>query len=339
MHFRPKLNGMKKYIVIGSVLVAVILCCSWGFLGHRTIHQLAIYELPTSMRYFFHRNMNEIVKNSVRPDVRRNEDKQEAPKHFIDLELYGDSAAWKMPLHWSDALKKYGKDSLERCGYVPYYVITMKDRLTNAFRSGNKDSILFYAIDLGHYISDAHVPLHVSENYDGQLTNQKGLHSLWETMIPEMEIEHYDLHSRHKAHYLKHPENAIWEAVRQSHKLLHDVFAEEKAVTASFTDTTKYRVQMRKGREYKSYTSAFAKAYSERLGNTINQQLISSADLVADFWYTSWVDAGCPNLDKLIPSFDKKKEKSDMKEEQGAFKKNKLIEKKLLIARQSAKEE
>jgi len=331
---------MKKLIIISSVVIlAGIVCSSWGFLGHRTIHQLAVYELPPSMRYFFHHNMTEIVKKSVRPDQRRNEDKEEAPKHYIDLELYGDSAAWKMPLLWKDALKKYGKDSLAKCGYVPYYVVTMKERLTAAFRSGNKDSILFYAIDLGHYISDAHVPLHVSENYDGQLTNQKGLHALWESMIPEIEIQQYDLRGRHKAKYLKHPERAIWKAVRESYKLLNDVFEEEKAVTRSFTQEEKYRVQMRNGREYKSYTSAFAKAYSAKLGKTINQRLISSANLVADFWYTSWVDAGCPNLNKSLQEPVMDKEKEELKEEMAAYKKNRLIEKKLLIARQGYEKE
>lgn len=331
---------MKRLIVIGSVLLMTgIICSSWGFLGHRTIHQLAVYELPASMQFFFHHHINEIVKQSVRPDQRRSQDKEEAPKHFIDLEMYGDSAAWKMPLKWNDAVKKYGKDSLLKYGYVPYYVITMKDRLTAAFRSGNKDSILFYAIDLGHYISDAHVPLHVTENYDGQMTNQKGLHSLWESMIPEIEIKRYDLSSRHKAHYLKHPEKNIWNAVRHSYTLLNQVFNEEKALTKTFTPEEKYRVQMRNGRESKSYTSAFAKAYSEKLGKTINEQLISSANLVADFWYTSWVDAGCPHLNGKVQSTDNKKEKGELRQEHEAFRKNKLIEEKLLISKQGSDKE
>lgn len=325
---------MKRMIAIGGLTMLVALVCgSWGFLVHRTIHQLAIYELPQSMQYFFHHNMSYIVKYSVRPDQRRNDDPSEAPKHFIDLEMFGDSAAWRMPLKWDDAIKKYGKDSLLKYGYVPYYVITMKDKLTNAFRNGNKDSILFYATDLAHYISDANVPLHVSANYDGQLTGQKGLHSLWESTIPEIQLEQFNLHSRHKARYLKNPENAIWGAIRQSYGLLHDVFEQEKAVSKSFTDSTKYHVQSRNGREYKTYSSAFAKAYSAALGKTINQQLIRSANLVADFWYTSWVDAGRPDLDK-IQSFSKKEEKHSLKEERRAFKKNKLIEKRMLIARQ-----
>jgi hypothetical protein len=326
---------MKRSIAIGSIaIVACIVCCSWGFLGHRTIHQLAIYELPGGMQYFFHHNMNYLVKNSVRPDLRRNDDPLEAPKHFIDLEMYGDSAAWRMPLTWDAAVKKFGKDSLLKYGYVPYYIIIMKERLTNAFRGGNKDSILFYAADLAHYISDAHVPLHTSANYDGQLTGQKGLHSLWESTIPEIELDQYDLRTHHKAKYLKHPERAVWRAVRQSWSLLKDVFGQEKAVTALFTDSAKYRVQLRNGKEYKSYTSAFAKAYARQLGNTINQQLVRSANMVADFWYTSWVDAGCPDLNKAAQLQKNDKEKEQLQQEHDAFKHNQLIEKKLLIARQ-----
>ena len=147
------------------------------------------------------------------------------------------------------------------------------------------------------------------------------------------------MRGRHKAKYLKHPERAIWKAVRESQKLLHDVFEEEKAVTSSFTQEQKYRVQMRNGREYKSYTSAFAKAYSAKLGKTINQRLISSANLVADFWYTSWVDAGCPDLNKSLQQPEKAKERSALKEEMEAYKKNKLIEKKLLRARQGNEKE
>jgi hypothetical protein len=324
---------MKRMIAPGGLLLVVMICSSWGFLIHRTINQLAIYELPEPMRYYFHDHMQYIVKYSVRPDQRRNEDPQEAPKHFIDLELFGDSAAWKMPLKWEEAVRRYGKDSLVHGGYVPYYIMTVKDRLTAAFKSGQRDSILFYATDLAHYIGDAHVPLHVTVNYDGQLTGQKGLHSLWETMIPEIELDKYDLRSKHKARYLKQPERAVWKAIRQSWVLLPDVLKQEKEVSKSFTDSTKYRVQLRNGKEYRSYTSAFAKAYSARLGKTINKQLIRSADLIADFWYTCWVDAGRPALATV------RKKESSLQNEQQAFKHNKLIKEKLLIARQGKDKE
>ena len=322
---------MKK-VCIAGISVFVCMVSSWGFLVHRTVNQLAVYELPKELRSFFYSNMEYLVKHSVRPDLRRNEDSTEATKHFIDLEAFGDSAAWKMPMQWNEAVKLYSSDSLIKYGYVPYYIIVMKERLTNAFKTGNKDSILFYAADIAHYIGDANVPLHTTLNYDGQLTNQKGLHSLWESMIPEIELEQYKLSSRHKAKYLSRPEESIWQAIRDAHILLNNVLEQEKQASAGFSDSTKYRVQIRRGREVRSYTSEFAKAYSARLGKTINQQLIRSADLIADFWYTSWVDAGKPDLQTTLTD----QQKQNLKAGSKAFKRDQLLEKKLLFARQNA---
>jgi hypothetical protein len=278
--------------------------------------------------------MDYLVKNSVRPDQRRNSDKNEAPRHFIDAEAYGDSSLWKMPQSWNDAVAKYAKDTLVEYGYVPYWVMTMKERLTGAFKQKNKDSILFYAADMAHYIADAHVPLHTTINYDGQLTGQKGLHSLWESTIPELEFSQYQLYSKHKLQYLKNPEETIWKAVRDAHTLLKGVLQEETEASKEFSDSTKYRTQIRNGKESKTYTSAFARAYNKRLGNTINQQLLHSAHLTADFWYTCWVDAGKPDLKSLVTKANTKEEAKKMKAEWKAYKKNQLLEKGLLIAKQ-----
>jgi len=317
------------------LLVILVVCASWGFLVHRTINQLAVYELQGRLEKFFFQNLDYMVRKAPRPDLRRNQDSTEATKHFIDLEMYGDSAYWKMPLKWEDAVRLYSKDTLMKYGYLPYLIMKVKDSLTIAFRKGNKDSILYYAADLGHYIGDAHVPLHTTMNYDGQLSNQKGLHNLWETMVPEMELDQYRLTSKHKARYLQQPEVAIWDAIRHSYDLLQDVFIQEREVSKDFPDSIKFRTQVRRGREVKSFTSDFAKAYSQRLGNTINQQLINSADLLADFLYTSWVDAGKPELGTLYTPGFNKQEKKALKKQSKAFRKNELIKDSLLLSRRN----
>ena len=323
---------MKK--LLAGVIAIVIFSCltSWGFLVHRTTTQVAVYQLPKTLQPFFFTNMDYLVKNSVRPDQRRNTDKTEDTKHFIDFEAFGDSAAWKMPSDWNKAIKLYTKDSLLKYGYVPYWIMVMKNRLTDAYKSGNKDSILFYAADIAHYIGDLHVPLHTTLNYDGQLTNQKGLHSLWESMVPEIELENYRLNNNHKARYLGKPEREVWDAARDAHLLLKDVFSKEIHASKSFTDSTKYRWQKRNGRDVRSYSTAFAKAYSKELGNSINKQLLRSSNLIADFWYTSWVDSGRPDLSRLYQWTDKEKEQ--LKAEQKSYKKNRLIKDKLLVAKQ-----
>lgn len=318
-----------KFQQVFILLILTLTCSSWGFLMHKTINQLAVYKLPKAMQPFFYKHIDSLVYNSVRPDVRRNKDSTEGPKHFIDLEKFGEEAAYAMPLRWEDAVIKYSKDSLLIYGYVPYHIIAMKDKLTTAFKSGNADTILFYAADIAHYISDAHVPLHTTINYDGQLTNQTGLHSLWESMIPEIEVGSYNLYSRHKAVYLTRPEVSIWEAVRGANALLPDMLAKESEVTKSFTPETKYRLQTRRGKEVKTYSSEFAKAYSASLGNTINTQANSSANLTADFWYTAWVDAGKPGLNQRFT----KAEKKAFKAERRIYKSNRLLNNNLLQAK------
>lgn len=326
----------KRFIFISVLMVIGLALSSWGFLVHKTVHQLAVYQLPAEMAPFFYSNLDKLVYDAVRPDIRRNQDSTEAPKHYIDLEPYGKKAAYRMPMNWDVAVDQYSVDTLYKYGYVPYHIISMKERLTNAMREKNKDSILFYAADIGHYIGDANVPLHTSINYDGQLTNQKGLHSLWESMIPELQIENYHLYSKHKVRYLRNPSQAIWKAIRRAHALLPDVLAKEIEVSQQFTEVEKYRVQERKGKTYKNYTPAFAKAYAASLNNTINEQLVHSADLIADFWYTSWVDAGKPALNEIAGWNEN--QQNNYRKELDYYERNTLIKESKLQARKFAKE-
>lgn len=319
-------------IIVAALL---ILCSSWGFLVHRTVHQLAVYQLPVQMQPFFYKNMDSIVRHSVRPDERRNSDPTEATKHFIDFEAYGDSAAWKMPTNWNEAVQLYSKDSLLKYGYVPFWIMEMKARLTSAFIDRNRDSILLYTIDLGHYIGDAHVPLHTSINYDGQLTGQRGLHALWESVAPEKVMEHFKFSGQRSATYLKNPEQAIWNAVRHAHSLLPTVFVTEKELTKEFTEKTKYRTEKRNGREYKYYTKEFGQAYGERLQKSINDQLLRSANLMADCWYTAWVDGGKPDLRDLLPQKFTRTDKKAMKRETKMYRKDALLQHNLLLSKKN----
>jgi len=333
------MNSLHRKLVFCFSIALLIFCGSWGFLMHRTITQLSVYQLPEEMQPFFAQNMPSIVRNAVRPDERRNTDRDEASKHFIDLEAYGKDAAHKMPLNWDDAVAKYSKDTLLKYGYVPYWVITMKDRLTTAFRKGDRDSILFYATDLAHYVEDANVPLHTSVNYDGQLTNQKGLHSLWESTVPELLLQDFNLEAQKKAKYLKHPEKEIWKAVRRSAKLVPDVFNIERQVSETFTDSTKFRIQKRNGRDVKSYSTAFARAYGARIQAAVNEQTKHAANLVADFWYTAWVDAGRPDLNALTVKKWESTDAEQLANEVKAYRKNELLKNGWLLSKKTASNE
>lgn len=319
------------FLTFFSCAIIIVSLCSWGFYVHETATQLAVYQLPKNLRRFFYSNIDSLTANAVRPDKRRYRDKEENPKHFIDIEAYGEDAINNMPHEWQAAIKKYSLDTLKRYGYVPYQISIEYDSLVNAFRQKNADSIIFYADDLAHYIEDANVPLHTAINYDGQLTNQKGLHALWESTIPELELSNYNLHSKHKAKYIKDKPAVVWNALKCAQALLPEMFEKEKEAAKNFPDSSKYKTVMRYGRKTKIYTDAFAKQYATALGSSINDQLINSANMVSDFWYTAWVDAGKPNL-KSLYQFNKK-EKKDLCKELKAYKKNKLPQDSLIRAK------
>lgn len=323
---------MKRSICITVILFTIVISLgSWGFLVHRTVNQLAIYGLPRQMQSFFFTNKDYLVYNAPRPDQRRNTDPTEAHRHFMDMEYFGASPFDSVPHHWDDAVAKYGMDTLEKYGTLPFAVINTHKRLTDAFKSKNRDSILFYAADLGHYIADAHVPLHTSLNYDGQLTNQHGMHDLWETTVPEIVMTTYNICSRHKARYLPNPTQSIWSIIEHTHSLVPEAFEQEITVSKNFTDSTKYRWQQRWGKMRRFYTAPFARAYNDIAGATINAQLVASASSLADFWYTAWIDAGKPNLSALLT---KPYLKSVFKKERRAYRKNQLIERNWLISKQ-----
>lgn len=316
-----------------ALLAALLLCSSWGFLMHRTITQLAVYPLPPQMQSFFYHFKDEIVKNSTRPDERRRNDPSEDAKHFIDFDAYGPKASRRMPMDWDIAVLAFSKDTLLKYGYVPYWVMVMQERLTNAFRQRRRDSILFYATDLAHYIADAHVPLHTSVNYDGQLTGQKGLHALWESTVPELTIEQLNLAGAKKARYLQQPQEAIWSALRHAHQLVPEVLRAETEASKAFPEAIKYRVQMRQGRAAKSYSTDFARAYAQRILPSLNDQALRAARLIADFWYTAWVDAGRPVLDNLIVEGFPDYAEQALKEEVKAYQNNALFTKGWLLAK------
>jgi hypothetical protein len=332
LNMRIRRQKLPFFSVIAGALL-IISFSSWGYLVHRTVGQLAIYQLPAPMKAFFWKNRDSIVSQSIRPDVRRSTDKTEFPRHFIDLEAYGDSAGWKMPHEEAAAIQQFTSDTLHKYGYVPYVVLSVERQLTEAFRKGDRDSILFYAIDLSHYIGDANVPLHTSWNYDGQLSGQKGIHALWESTVPDQLMDGYRLRDGHKAQYLSDPAAAIWASVRNAHMQLQQIFEQEREASKEAPDTAKYRMVHRYGKDMKVYTAAFAKVYGARLGSMVNDQLLRSADQIADFWYTAWVDAGRPDLDGLLSAPLTGKDKKDCRIETKAYRKGQLIEKKLLLAR------
>ena len=175
---------MKKIIFIISLLLIHYHAFCWGFYAHRQINYYATFLLPTEMLMFYKPNIDFLAEHAVDPDKRRYAIKEEGPRHYIDIDQYGNFPFTALPRKYNEALAKYGEDSLMGNGIVPWWIQTMLHRLTDAFKEKNSLRILKLSAEIGHYIADAHVPLHASSNHNGQLTAQHGIHGFWESRIP-----------------------------------------------------------------------------------------------------------------------------------------------------------
>jgi len=248
---------------------------------------------------FYKHHMSTIIERSVNPDKRRYINENEGPRHFIDLDAYGSDPLAQLPKKWQEAIEQYGDSTLIQHGIVPWHMVRVKYYLTQAFLNQDADQILKISADLGHYVGDAHVPLHTTSNYNGQKTNQRGIHGFWESRLPELFDQQYDLFVG-KAEYIENVNDAAWNAVANAHLALDSVLIFEAQISQEFSPTKKYSFEVRGNQTVKVYSYEFSEAYHQRLQGMVERKMRASIKLIADLWFTCWVDGGQPTLNKLI---------------------------------------
>lgn len=274
---------------------------AWGFYGHRRINRMAVFTLPPAMFGFYKRHIDYITDHATDPDSRRYAVDGEAARHYIDIDHYvapGEDPFKEVPEQWDMAVKKYTEDTLQAYGIVPWYIPVMYARLVRAFKQGSVDRILYYSAELGHYVADAHVPLHTTENYNGDMTGQHGIHAFWESRIPELSAEGYD-HFVGRAQYLSDPLRTAWDAVIASHAALDTVFGMEKELQQKYPESEKYNYEQRGRGTVQLYSKEFTKAYEDAMDGMVERRMNAAIITLGSYWYSAWVDAGQPNLDRF----------------------------------------
>ena len=263
------------------------------------------------MLVFYKSNTVFITEHATDPDKRKNVLSGEGPKHYIDIDRYGIYPYPELPPKWGDAIAKYSRDTLLANGIVPWHIQIMLARLTTAFKEKKYSAILRYSADIGHYIADAHVPLHTNSNYDGQLTDQKGIHAFWESRIPELFADKEFDFFIGRASYLVDPGAFIWARVIESGIAADSVLLFERVLSKKFASDKKFAFEPRNKILLKQYSYSYSKAYNGMLDGMIERRMRQAIYAVASFWYTAWVNAGQPNLADLT---SKKFSESDQKE-------------------------
>ena len=295
---------MKTFHSIIASASALLFCTlpgnvpGWGFLAHKQINRSAVFALPVPLFGFYKENIEYITDHAVSPDKRRYAVDGEAAHHYIDLDHYGASPFDSLPFRWTDAEAKFTRDSLYAHGVIPWHIVKVFYRLKMAFEEKDSKRILKYSADLGHYIGDAHVPLHCTSNYNGQLTNQHGIHGFWETRLPELFLAEYDLLTG-TCKYIDNVQQTAWDIIKESANAIDSVLHFERQLHDKFPPDRKYSWEQKGNQSIKVYSREYSEAYDRMLNGMVERRFRSSVVAAAAFWYTAWLEAGQPDPDLL----------------------------------------
>lgn len=282
-----------RFLAIVLIVFIPLSTKGWGFFAHQRINRLAVFLLPPEMMVLYKSQLEYLTTHATDADKRRYIVAAEGPRHYIDLDHYKPN---ELPRKWIYAVTKFGEDTLNTYGILPWHISVMMERLTKAFMERDTKQIIKLSADLGHYIADAHVPLHACSNHNGQFTGQQGIHGLWESRIPELLADQTFNYFTEKPVYITDIAATTWQIVTESGKAADTVLKKER--TLQMAPDQRYAWENRKGKLVRTYSTAYVRAYQTALGDMVERRMTGAVHMIASYWYTAWVNAGMPPLGK-----------------------------------------
>ena len=280
-----------------AALVALVLSSfssatlgAWGFSGHRFITDRAIELLPVEIRPFFQANRVSIVEHSIDPDTYRTIGfTEEPPRHFLDMDAYGPFPFTNLPRDFKEAIAVRGQDFVIKNGTVPWRTEEVYGLLRTAFKElptagYARENVKLFSAVMSHYVGDSHQPFHAAVNYDGQLTNQQGIHSRFESEL----FDRY----RDRLKIAPAPAAQIADVRGFMFKTLTDSFSHVDAILAADLEATRERTY---------YDDGYFAAMFQKTGPIMERRISDAITGVASLIASAWIEAGRPALPVEAP--------------------------------------
>ena len=273
---------MKRRLVPAALvfLLAAPPLVAWGREGHVLVAELALKDLPLEVAVWFKGQEDFFKEHSSDPDHWR-QDRKEGPRHYIDSEAYGGPAG--VPFEVQEAVEKVGAARFQKAGQVPWVIQDRLRDLVDAFKKRDRAQIAFLATILGHYAADIHVPLHTTDNHNGQDSGQKGVHARWETGL----VGRYaSLESLQVLPAIHEPGlfRAPWVWMQEANRLLPKLLEDDRAADRTSPE----------GPRGKNRGEAYWALFGGQQTPVVRQQLSLAGKHVAQLIQYAWLLAGKP---------------------------------------------
>lgn len=277
---------MKKILTKAAVsIVFILLFAGWGGTGHKIINRNVTVCFPSSMNFPATWSPF-LIAHASDPDNRKNSDPTESPRHFIDIDTYPEFVAHGfISQNYDSVVLLHGSSWVIKQGILPWAIIRWEDSLRRAFQQGNWNMAMQLSADLGHYVGDGHQPLHATENYDGDMTNQSGVHSRYETTLVG-QYQNLIVYTNDTASYVGNISNYVFDFIYLSNKDVDTVLYAD-SVAHAVAGSTSGNVYLQK--------------FWDLCGYQIIQLMKNASRATADLIYTAWIDAGSPDPNATSP--------------------------------------
>jgi len=186
---------IKRYLTLFGTLIFSSIALAWGAKGHQIVAHVGA-DLATQGQPFWQSNLEPIRILSTVPDrvwKAVNTKSEESPTHFFEIDTYYSESDFdqipNFPSSYIEAIQKYTESRVIENGTAPWRIRQLYRLALQALRAGDMKKGLQYVGTMSHYVADLSQPLHVSENYDGQLTGNKGIHKYFETDVIVDEVK------------------------------------------------------------------------------------------------------------------------------------------------------
>lgn len=267
-----------------TLIIAAGLCISsqafsWGATGHRIINQKAPIHLPSSMSVWKADSLLFAAHASDADNRKNSRDTSfwaEAPRHFIDIDSYPNFHS--LPHSLDSMIMLFGRSTVWNQGTLPWAIVREMDSLTAQFRR-NDTAIVQTMSDLGHYVADAHQPLHCTDNYDGQLTGNSGIHSRYETTMINS-YQGFLIIMPDSVQYISSPLDFAFNFIYHSQTYVDSIMA---------ADTYAKSVSGWNGSG--TAPSTYTAALWAKVGSFTIDQFQRATVALASLWYTAWINS------------------------------------------------
>jgi len=260
------------------LLAAVIILSSWGSTGHNMISFRINLSFNQEMSRF-----NDWVfylsEHASDADKRKRDDPAEGPKHYIDIDNYDSfTENGTIPHALEECISQYGAAFVEENGYLPWATLAMYDSVVNCMRREDWTNAKKYAADMGHYVADGHMPMHLTRNYDGQFTGNKGIHARYEI---DMIARYHDqiVYEGTPAATIDDPLAYIFGYIYQNFPYMDSILVADD-----------YATEMGNGNTSEQYYMALW----ERTEHLTRKLFSNASHAIAELLYAAWIEAGRP---------------------------------------------